>query len=674
MKATDLPLLSSVSRPTVHPDGSRAVIAVSRPDLVSDRTVGQLWTVSLDESEAPGGRAHRLTRGLNDSAPRFSPDGRLLAFLRGSVDGPAQLHLMAAGGGEAMTITDAKLGVGGYRWSPDSRHIAFTAAVPEEGRYGTVAGLAADAEPPRRITTLKYQSNGFGYTIDRRRQVFLIEVPGVEGEPVYPVAPSVADPTPDPVDAVPTARPLTFGDFDHGAIAFSPDGRTLAVVSTRHHGRDADLVSNIFALAIADETPDPVQLTGQHRNYSISSIEYGTGGELYFIATDLGETGLDFIGRSDQLYVRDSGANAARLLTEVASTDLGEADGITVTTNGVLVQNRTRGRVELVRVGMDGTTTTVVGGDIAVTGHDVVDDRIVVSFTGPGSMGDVGIADRSGLRVLTDFSAALRETGVVSLTETTVTGRDGYPVHGWVLAPNGPGPHPVLLNIHGGPFAQYGVSFFDEAQVYAEAGYAVVMCNPRGAAGYGEAHGRAIRQRMGTDDFADVIDFLDGALAQHPDFDAGRVGIMGGSYGGYLTAWIIAHDHRFAGAIVERGFLDPESFVGTSDIGSFFGDEYTGIDPDVMRSQSPQAVVGQVTTPTLVLHSANDLRCPLGQGERYYAALKRSGVPTELLIFPGENHELSRAGRPRHRLQRFDAVLDWWSRYLPSAANPAAEN
>ena len=173
----------------------------------------------------------------------------------------------------------------------------------------------------------------------------------------------------------------------------------------------------------------------------------------------------------------------------------------------------------------------------------------------------------------------LRERGIIPPRELTVTGRDGYPIHGWVVVPEGEGPHPVLLNIHGGPFAAYTGSLFDEAQVYADAGYAVVMCNPRGSAGYGEEHGRAIRQAMGTVDFDDVLDFLDGAVEKVPGLDGDRVGIMGGSYGGYLTAWIIAHEHRFAAAIVERGFLDPEAFIGTSDIGSFFSDEYIGTDP-----------------------------------------------------------------------------------------------
>jgi dipeptidyl aminopeptidase/acylaminoacyl peptidase len=140
---------------------------------------------------------------------------------------------------------------------------------------------------------------------------------------------------------------------------------------------------------------------------------------------------------------------------------------------------------------------------------------------------------------------------------------------------------------------------------------------------------------------------------------------MGGSYGGYLTAWIIAHDHRFAAAIVERGFLDPEFFIGTSDIGSWFGEQYTGPTRGDMQRQSPQAHVGSVQTPTFIIHSENDLRCPLPQAQRYHLSLLRAGVDTEMLVFPGESHGLSRDGRPRHRMQRFDASLAWWARYLP---------
>ena len=678
MKPSDLPLLSTVSRPTIHPDGSRAVTAVSRPDLDADRAVGQLWSVDL-----AGSGARRITRGVSDSSPQFSPDGTLLAFVRSPAEGPGQLHIMAANGGEPLQLTDQKLGIGIWRWSPDSRRIAFTAAVAEEGRYGTVANLGPGSEPARRLTTLKYRSNGFGYTTDRRRHVFLIDVPGVDDEPRYVTAPSTQNPKPEASLGVPEPRRLTEGDFDHGALAFSPDGSRIAVVSARHPDRDLDLANSIFELDLTTpvrELPEAAQLTGLHRRYGISSVEYGPGGELWFVGSDLGECGVDFVGRGNQLWVQDAPGEAVRLLTDPNTVNL---DGeLTVTGEGALVHNLERGRVHLLRIALDGTVSPLVTGEVEVhgtdsggdaargAGGDTGGDAIVVAYTAPSSMGELGLVTPSGLNPLTDFSSALRRNGVTPLDELSVTARDGGEVHGWVLTPiDQEEPHPVLLVIHGGPFTQWGISFFDEAQVYVDAGYAVVMCNPRGSAGYGEAHGRAIRQRMGTVDFTDVIDFLDGALARHPTLDGTRVGVMGGSYGGYLAAWTIANDHRFAGAIVERGYLDPEAFVGTSDIGSFFSDEYTGTDPQRMQEQSPQALVGQVTTPTLVIHSEDDLRCPLSQGERYYAALKRNGVDAELLIFPGENHELSRSGRPRHRVQRFEAVLDWWARYLPSVAN-----
>jgi dipeptidyl aminopeptidase/acylaminoacyl peptidase len=255
------------------------------------------------------------------------------------------------------------------------------------------------------------------------------------------------------------------------------------------------------------------------------------------------------------------------------------------------------------------------------------------------------------------------------MRERTATASDGSPVHGWVTTPPGPGPHPVLLTIHGGPFSQYGWSLFDETQVYVSAGYAVVQCNPRGSSGYGAEHGRAIRGGWGGLDADDVLTFLDAAL-QDPALDAGRVGVMGGSYGGYLTALLIGRTGRFAGAVVERAFLDPVSFVGSSDIGWTFPDQYLGTDPERLALQSAMTHAPAITTPTLVVHSEEDWRCPVEQGARLYVELKRRGVPSELLLFPGEGHELSRSGRPRHRLARFEHILRWWARWLPTEENP----
>jgi dipeptidyl aminopeptidase/acylaminoacyl peptidase len=319
----------------------------------------------------------------------------------------------------------------------------------------------------------------------------------------------------------------------------------------------------------------------------------------------------------------------------------------------------------------DGRRELLADGERVVTGVDSAGGAVVISFSDASSPGELAAVRPEGLRTLTDFGAPLREAASPLIPQEFVgKSADGNPVHGWVVLPGGEGPHPVLLNIHGGPFAQFTGAWFDEAQVYAGAGYAVLMCNPRGSAGYGEAHGRAIKGRMGSVDFDDVLGFLDSALAAFPALDPDRLGIMGGSYGGYLTAWTIAHDHRFRAAIVERGFLDPVSFVGSADIGWFFPGEYTGWDPDAMRRQSPMACVDDVKTPTLIIHSEEDWRCPIEQAQRYYAALKLRGVETELLIFPGENHELSRSGTPHHRKQRFEHILRWWAQHLPTSGNP----
>ncbi len=663
MRPADLPLLTGVSAPAVHPGGGRAVVSVTHPSFEADAAVGQLWTIPLTGHAAP----RRLTRGFRDTAPRFSPDGRLLAFLRAAPKAPPQLYVVDAAGGEPVAVTDRLLGVTEFAWAPDGRSLAFVSRVPEQGRYGTVEGIEPAAESPRRIRTLKYQSNGLGYTIDRHAHVFLVAVPDVWGEPGVPPVPE-ADGSMPPKPAVAEATQLTTGEWDDGPIAFSPDGATLAFVSARHETRDEDLRSNVFLLAI-DGREEPVDVTGAHGSYSVVAVQYGLNGVLYFSAQDVGESGRDFVARNAALYALDHAGAAPRLLTDPETVDLTESDIVAWRDDSVLVRDRSRGALVLTEVTAEGGSRRLTDATTVVTGVGAAGDVVVVSVADARTAGDVALLGEDGLRLLTDFSKPLRAAGVLAPVELTVAARDGYPVHGWVVRPEGDGPHPVLLNIHGGPFAAYSGSLFDEAQVYAAAGYVVVMCNPRGSAGYGQEHGRVIRRRMGTVDRDDVLDFLAGAIAATPGADAERVGIMGGSYGGYLTAWTIAHDHRFAAAIVERGYLDPEAFVGTSDIGSFFSDEYTGTDPDLIRSQSPQAVVDRVTTPTLVLHSAADLRCPLGQAERYYAALKRRGVETELLVFPGEDHELSRSGRPRHRRERFEAILDWWARHLPTEAN-----
>jgi dipeptidyl aminopeptidase/acylaminoacyl peptidase len=660
VRAHDIDTLVSVGRPVIAPDGSFAVFAASRPDLEANRAVGQLWRVELPDSTP-----RRLTRGTADSSPRLSPDGRTLGFVRADGKGKAQVWVVAAAGGEPVQATDATLGVEGFAWSPDGRTLAFAARVPEKGRYGSVEGLDASAEAPRHITGIRWHANGLGYIGDRPSHVFVVAAPATDSEPFYEPAPAVHDDdaTPPKKQTVAAeARQLTEGTASHGGVVFSADGTEVLTAVDEIEPARRDLRTRVVAVAV--DGSGQREVLGVDAGLSLYGLEVAGDGAVALLGHEVGADGIDFIAPGVGLWILEGGG--PRRLTDAESIDLGEVGShITPVGDDFLVQDRTRGRVRLLRVSRAGELVEVLGGDVEVAGHDAAGDRIVAAVARPDSYGELVLVEDGTDRTLTAFGARAAASGIIAPREFTIDGRDGYPVHGWVAVPEGDGPFPVILQIHGGPYASYGVHLFDETQVLVDAGYAVVYSNPRGSAGYGRAHGRSIRQAMGTVDFADVIDFLDGAIASDTRLDGDRVGVMGGSYGGYLTAWVIAHDHRFAGAIVERGFLDPVSFQGTSDIGTFFGDEYVGIDPESIARQSPMAVVDQVTTPTLVIHSELDFRCPLEQATRYYAALKRSGTEAEMLVFPGENHELTRSGQPRHRVQRFDAVLDWWARHLP---------
>ncbi|MBW9108704.1 S9 family peptidase [Microbacterium trichothecenolyticum] len=657
MKAHDIETLVSVGRPEIAADGSFAVFATSRPDLAANRNVGQVWRVEL-----PEGTPRRLTRGTADGSPKLSPDSTRVAFVRGDAKGKPQVHVVAAAGGEPVQATDAVLGVEDFAWSPDGASIAFLARVPEKGRYGSVEGLDAAAEAPRHITGVRWHANGLGYIGDRPAHVFVITVPEVDAEPFYEPAAAVRpdDETPPKKTLVAAeARQLTDGPASHGGVVFTADGTEVLTVPDEIEPDRRDLRDRIIALAV--DGSGQREVLGVDAGIAIYEAVVAADGTIALLAHEVGD-GVDFIAPGVGLWLVEDGT--ARRVTDADALNLGEGH-LRVDGDGFLAQDAARGRVRLVRLSRDGAVAEVLGGDVEVSGHATGGGLVVAAASQPDSFGELVLIEQGAARTLTAFGARAAASGVVLPREVTVAGRDGYPVHGWVAVPEGEGPFPVVLQIHGGPFAAYGVHLFDETQVLVDAGYAVVYSNPRGSAGYGRAHGRSIRQQMGTVDFADVIDFLEGAIADDPRLDGDRVGVQGGSYGGYLTAWIIAHDHRFAGAIVERGFLEPLSFQGTSDIGSFFGDEYVGISADDIARQSPMAVVGQVTTPTLVMHSELDFRCPLEQATRYYSALKRQGTEAELLVFPGENHELTRSGQPRHRVERFDAVLDWWSRHLP---------
>lgn len=693
MIPADLSLLHAPGTPALAPDGSFAVVACTAPDLDLDEYVGQLWRIAVDGSVPPV----RLTRGHRDTDPQVSPDGRWVAFLRAERAGRPQVHVVEAAGGEPVRLTDLPLGATAPQFGPDGATLAFLARVPDEGRYVPDGNPAA--EPPRHITELTYRHDGVGFTHDKRRQLFVVAVPA---DPAGRSAVSAAD------DGAPAARQVTDGDVDLTSFAWLPDGRHVVAVGARHTARHQDRRSDAVVVDTApggDPAVRPLTDADSGSTLAVAAaLPTADGSGLWLLAQDMGPTGRDFVARQTGLFLLGLGTDGSRpvavgvptRLTDDEAVDLDPAT-FAATADGVLVGELRRGTVVLQELRADGAVRELVGGDVVVhgvatrrpgaataagaagaagsrgaSGHSVA----VATVAGPTTSGDVHVVDlESGqTRALTDWSAPLRATGRVrEPVELTASAPDGYPVHGWAVTPDperfGSGPHPTILMIHGGPFAQYTVALFDEVQTLAEAGYAVVYGNPRGAAGYGAAHGSAIRHAFGTVDTDDVLALLDAALAD-PSLDADRVGVMGGSYGGYLTAWLTTRTDRFAAAVVERGFLDPVSFVGSSDIGWFFGLEYLGdedTDEDRARvaAQSPMAHVAQVTTPTLVIHSEQDWRCPVEQGQRWFVELKRRGVPAELLLFPGEGHELTRSGRPQHRVQRLEHVLAWWAKQLP---------
>lgn len=681
MKPTDLRLFRAYGRPALT-DAGDVIAALSTPDVEADRYHSVLHLIR------PGEAPIDFTRGPGDSAPVLSPLGGIIVFLRSTAGGPAQPYAMPRGGGEPFQLVDHPLGVSAVTFSPDGRRIAYLAAVPEAGRYGVGAtdgaaeprrpavvgaevagndpGPGPDSEPARRIDRLSYRSDGKGFTFDRPEQVFVLDLIDANGAAV--------------VDSVP--RRLTDEVGPIGRPAFTPDG--TQIVYERPAAVDSQQ-SDIAAVAVSATEPVPGRrLVAARGDASRPIVHRDT---VYYIGASF--DGHDFAGRTAGLWAAPLAGGQPRRLTDAATVHVdAEIGDPVVVDDAVLVAVADRGAVA-VRVVPVGSSDAqldrlpvLLGGTRVVKAFTVNGARIAAVVSSQSSCGDIVTGDipdllradaarQAAAEVhLTDVSAPLRDAGLAPVVELAATAPDGYPGHGWLVLPP-PGrfarPHPVLLSVHGGPHSAHTWSVFDEAQMYATNGYAVVLPNPRGSAGYGEEHGRAIVRRLGTIDAADVLALLDAALARD-DLDAGRVGVMGGSYGGFMTSWLAAHaPGRFVAGISERAVNAWDSFAGSSDIGYFFADAYVGSDPAEMRARSPLEYAERIDIPLLIIHSEQDWRCPLEQAQRLFVALKSRRHLTEMLLFPGEGHELSRSGRPKHRQQRFEAILQWWARYLPIA-------
>jgi dipeptidyl aminopeptidase/acylaminoacyl peptidase len=640
MRPEQLGDLAIPSDPRLQPGGERIAFVVTRLDLEADKYVRRVWVWD-------GEQARPLTTGPADTAPRWSPDGSKLAFLRkgaGDEDQP-QVALLNLAGGEAEVITAFPLGVMELEWSPDGSRIAVVAAewIPE----------LADVEPeerkrrPRRVTRFPYRFDNLGWVGDQRTHIHLVDVATAE------------------------STQLTDGPYNESGIAWDPAGIEIAFASARHEGRGLDPGSQVWTVPVGGGKP-----TAQTDIGLWGGISYDASGRLHTAGI------AELWGHPDvaPLYrIEEDGSltnltgDLDRNITPLAPT-ISPPSPQWLDNGDAVITVEDSGAVRLVQLTPDGSTGDLLDGRRAITGASPSSDgsRIAFVATTPVNPGELHMLDNGRERQLTSLNADFVAATDLVEPERFVISHDGVEVEGWVYLPPGEDKVPLLFNIHGGPASAYGYWFFDEFQVYAGAGYGVVATNPRGSHGYGSAHVRSIVGTWHEEDSPDMTDLLaavDAAVAQFPRLDADKMGVMGGSYGGYATARVVARDSRFKSAVAERGLFAFASFLGTSDIGPWFSRMYLGeegvADPQRVWESGPLAEAGKIETPMLILHSEGDFRTPIEQGEQMFASLLMNGVDTEMLRFPApEGHEMSRSGSPQHRVERFEAILEWHDRYL----------
>lgn len=673
MTIDDLLAIPVLNDPQLSPDGTQIAFTVTRADPDANTYRTHLWVVP-----AAGGEPRQLTTAsAKETSPRWSPDGTRLVFLsdRG---GDKQVWVIATTGGEARPLTSGKLAPADPVWSPDGRSIAFVGK-PEADRARNESGAAAPGveSDVRVISRLRYKQDGEGFWDGRWKQIFVVSATGGP------------------------ARRLTAGDYDHLSPAWSPDGALLAYTANASPDADLSNTSDVWVIGASDGgtprrltaglgplqapawSPDGRRLACVgHDNASWGATNWGVwtvpasgGGPVCLTAQEDRSVGHHIITdarahpSSGGLWWAADGRRVFFMVTDGGSTQIAsiaapeDGAGVSGTPPDRAFRFETRGAHELIGCSFDRTAR-----------------RAACIESDPLTPGEIAVCDLGGdLRRVTDLTGpVLRPIALARPERMQFETAEGWTVEGWVMRPTNPihgEPVPAVLEIHGGPHGAYGHAFFHEFQVLAAQGYAVVYLNPRGSQGYGQTFTAGTRHDWGGKDYEDLMHGLDAALAAHPWIDGERLGVAGGSYGGFMTNWIVGHTQRFRAAVTMRSVSNAYSQWGTSDLAYMKGMwEYPGDPweaPQFYLERSPITYVRQMRTPLLILHSEQDHRCPIEQGEQLFVALKKQGVPTLFVRFPNESHDLSRNGQPRHRLERLRHIVEWFRTYLAPAAAAA---
>lgn len=621
LSLSDLHRIAVPGDPRLRPDGGAVAYTVTTADRESDDNHSEIWLA------APGAEPRRLTGGPHDSCPRWSPAGRTLAFLR-PVEGRPQIHLLPMDGGEPRPLTDAPLGAGAAVWSPDGTRIAYAAP------YGQ-----ADPVAPVVTDRLGYKADGAGLLRGLTTRLFVADVE--TGETVQ----------------------VTSGDFLAGEPSWTPDGRRLTFVTDLEQDRDLVAGGAVYSIDVPDSADGPEgtpeRLTGREL---ICAGAWWTGGRLLVAALTGGPVGHTRLFHLDDGTLTEVTEGLDRNLMVGAPGYPGAVPQLAG--DDLVFCARDGGCTHLYRAGGE----KLVGGDQVVSGVSAAAGRIAYVAATPYSAGDVYLLDLPGRPSVTRLTSyALEDVELFTPRGRTFTAPDGTPVEGFVLRDETlTGPGPLLLDVHGGPHNTWA-PVFDGVHLYHQTlvakGWTVLTLNPRGSDGYGEAFYTAVAGAWGiadTDDFLAPIDELVAEGIADPD----RLGLTGYSYGGYISCWLPTRTDRFKAVIPGGCVSDLTSMAGTSDLGYFLKIHECGGD---VTGQSPMENVGKVTAPTLLLHGEDDDRCPVGQAEQWFTALRERGVPVRLVRYPGGSHLFILNGRPSHRTDYNERIVAWLEQWIPAA-------
>lgn len=658
--AEDLYQLRTISGVRLSPDGQAVVYSAQRINPDTEKKAQNLWIAPVDHQSE-----YQFTFGdAKDVSPRWSPDGQMIAFLsnRQDPDVLSSLYLIPFHGGEARLLTEFKGKVTRFVWSPDGTRIVCTVRKfdPDEIARKEDEAKKKLGVVSRHYDRLFYKLDGDGYFPKERTHLWLVDVSTGNCEQL-------------------TDHPV----FDELDPCWSPDGSELAFIS--NHSAEPDqfpdridlfVMPSQGGLARLIETP-----VGDKESPSFSPdgkwlAYFGKMGEgdwyrnthLWIVPADGSQPAHDLLEGID-LHV--DAATINDLGTPELMSPVWSVDG-----NQIYFQAVEHGSTHLYSVTVESQEIEKViaaDGVVAEFSFDLTQKKLAYFFGQMFDPAQIFVRDLASgkTRQITHINQELLAgINLGEIEEVWFKGSDGNDLQGWILKPPGFDPnkkYPSIMEIHGGPLTQYGNFFMHEFYHLAANGYVVYFCNPRGGRGYGEAHAGAIWGGWGDADYADLMAWAD-YVEKLPYIDASRMGVTGGSYGGYMTVWIIGHTDRFKAAVTQRCVSNWVSMWGSSDLNWQFQEILGDVAPyenlELFWKHSPIAYIGNARTPTLVIHSENDLRCPIEQSEQVFVALKRSGVDTEFVRFPEEFHGLSRNGRTDRRVVRLNHIVRWFNKYL----------